>query len=136
MEKPHCGMEMIRTDQKHSIVYCILVPCHNEKFSDHSRSFTNVLLYQFRTGHTNKRTICMMCNSTRQQRFSRSRRTVQQYSFRLSNSESVKQFRMLDRQFNDLENRNVNDATVEGKKDPNLFNFSNLFIQSTDHIVC
>jgi hypothetical protein len=95
-----------------------MFPRHDEEFSDHSRSFSDVFLDQFRTGNTDESTVGMMRHRTREQGLPRSRRTIQQHTLGLCDTQTLEQFRMLDRQLDDF------------------LDFLDLAIETADHFVC
>lgn len=91
---------------------------HDEKFPDHSRAFSNILLHELATRDTNESTIGVMSNRARQKSFAGTRRAVQENTLRLGNSERFKQLRVLDWEFDDL------------------LNFLDLLVEASDHVVC
>ena len=94
-----------------------MLSCHDEKLSHHPTTFTNVLLHQLGPRHPNELAIRMMRDSSRQQRLSCSRWTVQQDTFRLGDTERFEEFGVFD-----------------GKLD-DFFDFLDLLVESTYHLV-
>mmetsp|Transcript_26602 Transcript_26602/g.45285 ORF Transcript_26602/g.45285 Transcript_26602/m.45285 type:complete len:202 (+) Transcript_26602:177-782(+) len=79
------GINLIHKDN----TWCRLT-CHDEQFTDHPRSLPNILLNQLCSTHTDKGTIGMMCHRTCQQRLSRPRRSIQQHSLWLRDTQTLK----------------------------------------------
>lgn len=94
-----------------------MFPRHDEQLSNHSRSFSDIFLDEFRTGNTDETTVGMMRDRTREQSLSRSRRSIQQHTLGLCDTQTLEQFRMLDRQFDDF------------------LDFLDLTIETADHFV-
>jgi len=65
-------------------------PSHDKQLSDHTRSFTDELLYELRAGDTDERALGVMGNSTGQQRLTSARRTIQQHSLNAQTHNSAR----------------------------------------------
>mmetsp|Transcript_11675 Transcript_11675/g.17882 ORF Transcript_11675/g.17882 Transcript_11675/m.17882 type:complete len:202 (+) Transcript_11675:193-798(+) len=64
--------------------------CHDEQFTNHTRSLPDILLYQLCPTDTDKGTIGMVCHRPCQQCLPRPWRSVQQHSLGLSDTQTLK----------------------------------------------
>ena len=91
---------------------------HDEQLPDHPGTFTDVLLHELRSGDTDEPAVRVVCYRTGEERLSRPRRSVEQYSLGLSDSERFEELRVFDWQLDDL------------------LDLLDLFVKTTDHLVC
>jgi len=94
-----------------------MLPGHHEQLPDHPTSLSNVLLHQLGPTNSNEPTIGVMSDRTSEQSLSRSRRTVEEDSLGLSDSESVEEFGVFDGEFDDF------------------LDLLDLLVESSDHFV-
>lgn len=94
-----------------------VLSCHNEQLSDHSCTFSDVLLNEFRSTDSYECAISMMSNGSGQESFSCTWRTIHKDSLWLSNTERFENLRMFYWQLNDF------------------LNLFDLLIQTTDHVI-
>mmetsp|Transcript_2966 Transcript_2966/g.5482 ORF Transcript_2966/g.5482 Transcript_2966/m.5482 type:complete len:378 (-) Transcript_2966:7-1140(-) len=91
--------------------------CHDEQFAHHATAFSNVLLHQFGSRDADEGAIGVVGHGASEQRLARSGRAVQQDSLGLRDSQTFKEFGMLNGKFNDF------------------LNFHDLFFQTPNHVV-
>mmetsp|Transcript_1718 Transcript_1718/g.3778 ORF Transcript_1718/g.3778 Transcript_1718/m.3778 type:complete len:252 (+) Transcript_1718:69-824(+) len=92
-------------------------PSHDEEFPHHPGPLPNVLLDQFGTADADEGTIRMVGHGPGQEGFARSRRSVEEDSLGLGDSQTFEQFGVFDREFDDF------------------FDFHDLFFEAADHVV-
>lgn len=105
-------VDLIHEDDTRSVL-----PRHHEQLPDHPASLSDVLLHQFRPTDSNESTVRVMSDSPSEQGLSRSRRSVEEDSLGLSDSEGVEEFWVFDGQFDDL------------------LDLLDLLVESSDHLV-
>lgn len=91
---------------------------HHEQLSHHSGTFTNVLLYKFRTRYPDESTVGVMCNRSSEKGLTRPRWTVEQDALGLSDTQTLKEFGVLNGQLD------------------NFLNLLDLLVQTTNHLIC
>ncbi len=90
---------------------------HDEQFADHSRTFADELLHEFRSGDADERALGVVGDGARQKRLPRTRRPVEQNALGLSDAQRVKELRVLHGQLDDL------------------LDLLNLLVEAADHFV-
>ena len=110
--RPTDGVDLIHEDDRRGVL-----PCHDEKFSHHARTFTDIFLDELTTRDTDELAVGVMGNSPCEKCLSCSRWSVEQDTLGLCNTQRVEDLWMLDWQLNDF------------------FHFLDLLVQSSDHVV-
>mmetsp|Transcript_41039 Transcript_41039/g.49326 ORF Transcript_41039/g.49326 Transcript_41039/m.49326 type:complete len:282 (+) Transcript_41039:382-1227(+) len=90
---------------------------HDEQFSYHPATLSDILLHQFRAAHSDEGAIGMVRHGACQQRFPRPGWAVQEHTLGLRHPQRIEQLGVLNRQFN------------------HLLNLHHLLLQPPDHIV-
>ena len=89
---------------------------HGEQLSDHPGSFSDVLLDQLGSGHPDEGAVGVMGDGASEEGLSGAWRSVEKNSLGLSDAESFEDFRMFDRQLDDL------------------LDFLDLLLEAADHV--
>lgn len=79
-----------------------MLSCHDEEFSHHPGTFTDVLLHELRATDSDELTIGVVSDGSGQQGLAGTRRTIEQDTLGLCDTERVEDLGMLDRQLDDL----------------------------------
>jgi hypothetical protein len=94
-----------------------MLSCHHKKLADHSATFANVFLHKFGASDAYKLAVGMMRHRAGEQGFPSPRWSIEEYAFRLCNTQGLEELGVLHRQFD------------------HFLYFLDLLVEATDHLV-
>lgn len=94
-----------------------MLTCHDEELAHHAGSFANVLLDEFRAGHSDEFTGSVVCDGSGEEGFACTGRAVEEHALGLGDSQGLEELGVLEAQLDDF------------------FDFLDLLVETTNHVV-